>query len=151
VSAKFTVQNTPVAFTVQDSSVTFNVSGIGQQGPQGPSGLPFTRVELATLSRGLALSETGTLFNNLGANAEIDLSLPSTPTPLYPVTFSLYVATNETLSLIVPYGVTISNGSDSSSSGGSISSDTVGNLVTVVLISATQWVVTSIVGVWELN
>ena len=140
-----------VAFTVTNNQVTFNVSAIGPQGAQGTSGIPFTSIIPVTSSESLTAGQSGALFSNTTAVAEVDLSLPAAPSPIYPLSYTLFVGAAEVFSFIAPSGVTISNGSDSSSSGGSISSNTIGNLVTVTLLSATQWIVTSIVGVWELN
>jgi hypothetical protein len=137
-----------MSFSGIGNSVTFVVAS---GGPQGASGLPFSGVVPLTASAGLSLTQSGTMFTNTGAIAEVDLTLPAAPSTFYPVAISALVVAAETLSLVAPPGVTITNGADSSSSGGSISSNTVGNFVTVTLISATQWIVTSIVGVWELN
>ena len=140
-----------VQFLVTDNQVAFDVSGVGPQGATGPSGASFAALASVTESQTLVDSQAGSLFSNTGATGEVNLTLPVAGMPVMPIAFSLYVAENETFSFIAPAGVTIQNGADGSSAGGSISSNTVGNLVTIALISATLWVVTNIVGIWDFE
>ena len=132
-------------------SVTITVGQQGPQGPQGPAGGSLAGVLNATTSTQITAAQNATLFTNTLAQAEVDLSLPSTLTPFQPLTMSLLVTTAQTFSFVAPLGVTITNGADSSSLGGSISSNVIGNFVTLVLVSPTQWVVTSITGIWNLT
>ena len=136
-----------IQFTVNSNQITFNVSSVG---PVGPSGQPFSALSTVAASGSISASQSGTVFNNQGATAEIDLALPVAATPPAPMSFSLFVAANQNLALVAPSGVSIIYGPNSSSVGGSISSNAVGNFVSIALVSATQWVVTSISGVWNL-
>jgi hypothetical protein len=131
-------------------SVTITVGQQGPQGIPGPAGAPIAGVVNATISGILSALQSLTLFTNNSAVGEIDLDLPAAPLPFQPLTFSLLLTAAQTFSLVASTGVTITNGSDSSSVGGSISSNTLGNFVTLVLVSPTQWVVTSITGIWNL-
>ena len=139
-------------FSPFGNAIIFNISAVGPQGPAGApgmSGQTFSAITPVTASQAVSASLSGTLFSNVGATGEVDISLP--PSTIFPLTFSLYIGAAQTGKFIVPAGVTIYNGTDTSSSGGSISSNTVGNLVTLTLLSPTQWIVTSIVGIWSLN
>ena len=141
-------------FSNNGNMVTFTVSAVGPQGAagaQGAAGLPFSAITPVVASQAVAANLSGSLFTNTGATGEVDITLPSAPSPLTPVSFSLFVAESETCSFIAPAGVTIQNSADISSSGGSISSNTVGNFVTITIVSATQWIVSAISGLWELN
>lgn len=131
-------------------SVTITVGQQGPQGVPGPAGAPIAGVVTVTTSAQLTTSQNSTLFTNNSALGEVDLGLPSTLSPFQPLTLSLLVTAAQTFSFVAPAGVVITNGSDSSSPGGSISSNAIGNFVTLVLVSAGQWVVTSITGIWNL-
>lgn len=126
----------------------------GVQGPQGipgPSGSPISNVAPAVASASLTASQNTTLFTNTGALGAINLTLPPSQTPFIPMSFSLLVTVAQTLAFVAPSGVVIINGVDSSSVGGSLSSNVIGNYVTIVMASPTQWIVTNITGVWNLT
>lgn len=123
----------------------------GVQGPQGAPGVVVAAVVPVTVSALLTAAQNSTLFTNTGATSEVDLTLPVALVPFQPLIFSLLVAAAQTFSFIAPSGVTIINGSDSSSTGGSISSNVIGNFLTIVMVSATEWVVTDITGIWTLT
>lgn len=131
-------------------SVTVCVGVQGPQGIPGPSGSAIGSVTAVVASTLLTLAQASTLFNNTGAQGEVDLSLPAAPSPFTPFSFSMFVTTAQTFSFVAPSGVTIQNGSDSSSPGGSISSNVVGNFVTISCVSSTLWIVTNVTGLWNL-
>lgn len=125
----------------------------GVQGPQGIPGPPgaIGNVVTVTADQVLTASQNGTLFNNAGAQGEVDLTLPPASSPFVPVTFSLLVAAAQAFLFKLPSGVIMTNGDDESSAGGSISSNTVGNFLTVTMVSTTQWVVNAITGIWTFE
>lgn len=132
-------------------SVTVTCGVQGPQGPPGPAGAPVSNIATIVESEVLTSVQNTTLFLNTGASAEVDLTLPPVQSPFVPLTFSMLVAAAQDFSFVAPAGVIIINGSDSSSAGGSISSNIVGNFLTIIMVSATQWVVTNITGVWNLE
>lgn len=123
----------------------------GVQGPQGPSGTAISAVVPVAASAVLASYQNAALFTNTPATGAINLTLPLSLIPFIPLSFSLLVTTAQTFGFIAPAGVTIINGSDTSSVGGSLSSNVIGNFVTIVLTSPTQWIVSAITGIWNLE
>lgn len=140
-------------FTVQDNAVTFNVSGIGAQGPvgpQGPSGTATTAIINNTASYDVTAAQNGAFFTNAGATGVTGALLPAAPSPFASLTYTFFVAANQDFGLTVQSGMTIQYQGNTSASGGTFSTSVQGNMVTVLLISATQWLVTVITGVWDI-
>ncbi len=131
-------------------SVIFNVSGIGPQGPVGPNGATISSIENCVSSQAITASQNQAFFTNQGASDSISLDLPSSQTPFVPMVYSFLVVSSETLNIVAAAGMKIQNGSDVSSAGGYFSSNTVGNLLVIALVSPTLWVVTSLTGIWSL-
>ena len=142
------VQVSPVQWMITNITGIWDLEG---PGPVYPPPSSISNIANATISETLSASQSTTMFTNTGAVAEIDLTLCGPTSPILPLTFSLLVTAAETFKFIAPSGVIITNGSDSSSAGGSISSNTIGNLVTLVMVSPTSWVVTGVTGTWELS
>lgn len=133
--------------TACGGNVTITCGVQGPQGPPGPSG-GVASVQTASESTTLTAAQSGTLFTNQGAVAEIDLTLPGAPSPFEPLTFTLLVVAAQLFGFICPAGVTITNGTDSTSAGGSIKSNAVGDLLTILMVSPTQWVIQNVTGLW---
>ena len=152
MTSKFTVQNTPVTFTVQDSSVTFNVSGIGQQGPQGPAGPSGSGTVVVNnpTSYDVTADQSGTFFTNIGATGVTAALLPPAPSPFQSLTYTFFVGAAQEFGVNAQAGMTIQYQGNVSASGGTFYTNTQGNLMQIVLISATKWVVSQITGVWNI-
>lgn len=136
------------------SGIGICVAQVGPQGPpgaQGPPGSLIGNVVNLTASQTIMAAQNGTLFTNTNSSGSINADLPASPAPFSTLVYSFYVGADEPLNVVAPAGVTIQNGGDSSSAGGKIFSSTVGNLLTIVLINATTWIVTNITGIWEFE
>lgn len=136
------------------SGIGICVAQVGPQGPpgaQGPPGSLIGNVVNLAASQTITAGQNGTLFTNTNSSGSINADLPASPAPFSTLVYSFYVGIAQTLNIVAPAGVTIKNGADSSSSGGQIFSNTVGNLLTIVLINSTTWLVTTITGIWELE
>ena len=147
----FVVQNTPVSFSTAGGGVIFNVQSGGPpgiQGPPGPSGSSSQVIDV-TSSQPITALDNAAIFSNPLATGTVDLDLPAAPSPFAPLTYSFFVAAAQTLAIVAPTGVTIQNGADVTETGGSFYSNTVGNYLNLTLVSATQWIVTGITGIWN--
>ena len=134
------------------NSITFSVSQVGPRGATGATGPAGGSAIVAsqTTSASLSASQSGTLFNNIGASEQINLSLPQAPSPFVPLQFGFFDATGSGIELVATSGIRIQNGSDISSEAGSFTSTGAGNLLSLMLMTPTLWVVTQITGVWDV-
>lgn len=136
--------------TVTSNGITITTGVQGPQGPGGPAG-NVGNVVPVTASRAISAVENTTLYTNEGATGEVDLTLPNPTNPFVPLQFSLLVVAAQKFEFKAPAGVIITNGADSTTAGGTISSNTVNNVVTVIMVSATHWIISSIVGLWDMT
>jgi len=111
--------------------------------------LGFQRIVTAKTSDDtITVGESNTVFTNEGATGTVILTLPSAVAGL---TYEFYIQANETFTITAATGDTIRVTNQVSVTGGTISRNRVGNLVKMVAINSTEWVVETIMGVWTLS
>lgn len=110
----------------------------------------FTDVRIVEKTSGATLvaNDSKTNFTNEGAGGAIDLVLPSAVAGL---TFTGLIQVAQELKFTAASADTIRNAASVSASAGNIRSSTVGNVVTLVCINTTEWLVTGIIGSWTLT
>jgi len=86
------------------------------------------------------------VFTNEGASAPITYTLPTNPTA--GLTYTLYVQSSNGISIHASLGTTIRIGANVTPAGGTISSTSVGNALTLVAINNTEWIATSYTMPW---
>lgn len=97
-------------------------------------------------SYSVAVKDSGTVFDNQGVTGNANFLLPTAAKGLI---YTFIVSDADGLTLVANTGNTIRVGGSVSSSGGTVDSATVGNSVTIVGISSTQWYATSVIGTWN--
>lgn len=94
------------------------------------------------------VADSNTLFTNEGAGGAIILTLP---TAVVGLIYEFYVQVAQTLTITASAGDTIRNAGSVSSAAGTAYANTVGNLVKITAINATEWVVETVQGTWTLT
>lgn len=113
--------------------------------PQYASGLtPVNKTANYTALTG----DTGSLFNNSGAAGAVIISLPAATAGL---TYAGYVGAAQTLELLANGTNTINNGIDTSSAGGNVQANTLGNFIWLICNTTGKWSTVSMVGDWTLT
>jgi len=95
----------------------------------------------------LAATDSGKIYTNEGDTDGVALTLP---TAVAGYEFKFIVKVAQTLSVIAGAGDTIRIAASVSAAGGSISSETIGNAITLVSINTTEWIAVSTVGTWTI-
>jgi hypothetical protein len=93
-------------------------------------------------------SDIDNFFTNTGAVGAVNFTLP---TATKGQTYSFYIDAAQTFTITAGASTTIRIAGTASASAGNITSSTVGNAITLVAISATQWVAKSHEGTWTIN
>lgn len=96
----------------------------------------------------VAATDNSKFFTNAGASAQVDFTLPTAVPGLQ---FSFYVDAAQTLKVIAGASTTIRIAAAVSAAAGNITNATVGGCVTLVAISATQWVAECNEGTWVVT
>jgi hypothetical protein len=104
--------------------------------------------EAAVGPRALLASETGKLFTNEGATAEVGFTLPAAAVGL---SYSFIVQDVDGLKVTAAAGDTIRIAASVSAGGGFISATAIGNAVHLVAINATEWIALSSQGSWTVT
>lgn len=122
--------------------VTQDLSGIGKL-------LNAVLVEANTAGSGtpnaIAATESGTVFTNEGATAK---NYEALPTAAAGYQFTFIVQDADGMRIVANTGDTIRVIDKVTAAAGYIESTTIGSVVTLVAINATEWVATSIHGTW---
>lgn len=105
-------------------------------------GVPITPV---TTTAAPAATVSGTHFTNEG---DADGAIITLPTASAGLTFTAIVQAAQDLAIMANTGDTIRWGADVTAAAGGIHAATVGNVITLVAINATEWVATSMIGTW---
>lgn len=112
------------------------------------TGLRQVTVQAETANHTILVGESGNLFTNEGAVAQVDFNLPSAQKGLK---FSFYIQTPQTLKAIAGAGDTIRSGASVTPAAGDISANTVGNRFDMEAINDTEWVAKSSIGTWTFS
>lgn len=94
---------------------------------------------------------SGAGYDNTGATGTVVLTLPTINSSSIGTTCNFYVAAAQTFRATAQNSMTIRNAGSVSASDGNIAASTIGNYVELEAVSATQWVVKSIIGTWTLT
>lgn len=98
-----------------------------------------------TSSTSISALATGTFYTNSGASGTVNLTLPAAVIGL---TFGIFVATAQTFAFVAHGSETIRNADAVTSSGGSFSSSTIGNIIELICVINGQWIARQITGEW---
>jgi len=90
-------------------------------------------------------TESGTLFTNEGATGTVILTLPAAAIGLE---YEFYIQANQTFTITAGSGDTIRSGTNVSTAAGTVSNNTVGNMIRIVAINSTEWIARTITGTW---
>lgn len=100
-------------------------------------------VTAETGTRNLTDTETGRVFTNEG---DADGSVHNLPTAVAGLTYTFCVQAGQTVTINANTGDQIQVAASTSSVAGSVASSTVGDVITLTAINATEWFATSVVG-----
>lgn len=100
-----------------------------------------------TSNYSILASDIKTRFTNAGASGTVVLTLP---TAVAGMVYAFYVLAAQTLTITAGTGATIRNAASVSSSAGTASASTVGNVIVLTAVSSTSWITESVVGSWSL-
>ena len=102
-----------------------------------------------TTNYGIQVASDGdNFFTNAGATGSVNFTLPTAAAGL---TYTFYIDAAQTLTITAGASTTIRIAGNVSASAGNITSNTVGNCITLVAISSTKWVTKSHEGTWTVN
>jgi hypothetical protein len=138
---------TPAA-GAKDTGLARSAAGVVKvtNGSTGIGAILYSRsVEPVTATKSPTVTESNEVYTNEGDSDGATISLPSAATGL---TYTAIVQVAQTLTVDAASGDTIRIAASVTASDGAITSNTVGNSVTLVAINATEWVATSYVGTW---
>ncbi len=96
----------------------------------------------------LASTDSGRLYTNEGASAQIEFDLP---TAVEGLTYSFFVQDADSMKIVANTGDTISIEGAVTDSAGNIVAAGIGCAISIVAINATEWVATRVVGNWFIN
>lgn len=96
----------------------------------------------------ILFTDTESFFTNTGAAGTVNFTLPTAAAGR---TYTFYIDASQTLTITAGASTTIRIAGTASAAAGNITSNTVGNCITLVAISATQWVAKNHEGTWTIN
>jgi len=105
-------------------------------------------VEAFTANDTLTSDESGKVCTNEGAAGAIELTLP---TAAAGITYTFYVQAAQYLRINAGASDTIRNAGTASAAAGYFRANTVGNLIRITAINATEWVTETVVGTWNVD
>lgn len=157
-----TFTNTSGSGTNANGDINVTGSGGGSSFPLSADanvgGFALTNLYLKNLTftsaHTLVASESGIAFNNIGCTSREDFTLPA---PTVGVVYTFVCMDTDGLRIILPAGtslILISSLSTSTGTGGGyLDTTTIGNTVTLLCVSSTQWMAISITGggAWTTN
>lgn len=133
-------ENTVLYFTFDGTNVFYESTSAGQ-GPR--------TIEANTAGSGtpnaLTYSETNKVLTNEGATAQNYHTLPTAAAGL---TYTFVVQDSDGIRIVANTGDTIRVAGTVSASAGYTESTTVGDVITLIAINATEWIAISYVGTW---
>lgn len=128
------------------------VSFIDSSTDPNPAGILYGSVHASKTSNYTVLvGESGIIFDNTGASAEVDFTLPTAAAGNKGLRYTFIVVAAQTLKVIAGASTKIAIGASNSGTAGNISNATAFGSVTLEAVSATQWVATSSTGTWTVT
>lgn len=109
-------------------------------------GTPVTAQASTPLT--LTASDTGKVYTNEGASAQIVFNLPTAAVGL---NFTFVTQDADGIQIVAASGDTIRIAASATPAAGNISNTTIGNTVQLVAINATEWIATYYVGTWTVS
>ena len=109
-------------------------------------GTPVTAQASTPLT--LTSSDSGKVYTNEGASAQIVFNLPTAAADL---NYTFIIQDTDGIQVVAASGDTIRVAGSVSAAAGNIAATTVGNTVQIVAINATEWVATYYVGTWTVT
>lgn len=103
---------------------------------------------VAAAPNAITAIESGTVFTNEGAAAE---NVHDLPTAVAGLQYTFIVQDADGIQVNAATADTIRHDGTVSASAGLIESATIGNVVTLVAINATEWIATTLVGAWTIT
>lgn len=107
-----------------------------------------TKVVAKTAAYTLTAFDSNRTFTNEGTTARMDFTLPTAAAGLV---YRFIVQDTDGIRVIADTGDTIRNAGSVSATAGRIDNATIGSVVTIEAINATEWIVTSFVGTWVVT
>jgi hypothetical protein len=104
-------------------------------------------IDEKTTNYNILSNENSRYFTNEGAVSAITFTLPSAVQAL---NYTFILENNNAISISANSANTITIGSNTTSSGGTISSVDSGSSITLVAINSLKWIATSVVGTWSV-
>jgi hypothetical protein len=95
-----------------------------------------------------ATSDSRTAYTNEGATAEVNFNLPSAAAGLE---YTFIVQDADGIQVTAASGDTIRVAGSVSASGGTAEATTIGNVLKLIAINATEWVAISVIGTWTVT
>lgn len=140
----------PVLRGIDFSQLSIDAAGYAMISPGfsvGPAGELLHIVDVVADADGRTISaaESGTTFTNEGATGRDDFTLPDAVAGL---TYRFVVQDSDGIRVIAATGDTIRVGALVSGAAGRIDNATIGSVVELVAINATEWYATATVGTW---
>lgn len=108
----------------------------------------MTPVAAKTASTNVADAESGKLFNNTGAGAEVPFTLP---TAVAGLTYTFVVSDADGIKVTAAAGDTIRLGTTVSKAAGYVSAAAIGSTLKITAINATEWIAEYWVGEWTVE
>jgi len=105
-------------------------------------------VTAKTTNYSVLTGDSGVVFDNTGAGAEVDFTLPTAAAGL---TYTFYVDAAQIVKVIAGASTTIRLGGTVSASAGNVQCAVTGGNVTLIAISSTQWVALDYTGAWTIT
>tara|TARA_R110002126_G_scaffold596_4_gene3701 strand:- start:2571 stop:3902 length:1332 start_codon:yes stop_codon:yes gene_type:complete len=102
----------------------------------------------ATTTRSVLSTESGTTFTNEGATAEVPFNLP---TAVAGLRYCFIIQDADGIQVNAAAGDTIRIAGSVSATAGLVEATTIGNVVELVAINATEWVAKSVIGTWTVT
>ena len=102
----------------------------------------------ATTTRAVLSTESGTTFTNEGATAEVPFNLP---TAVAGLRYCFIIQDADGIQVNAAAGDTIRIAGSVSATAGLVEATTIGNVVELVAINATEWVAKSVIGTWTVT
>lgn len=93
-------------------------------------------------------TDSGTVFDNQGVTGNANFLLPAAAKGLI---YTFIVSDSDGLTLVADTGHTIRVAASVTVSGGTVAATTIGNAITIVAISSTEWYATSVIGTWTIT
>lgn len=112
-----------------------------------PNPILLLNVEAVTSDPTPTSNDSGTVYTNQGAGSQVTITLPEASAGRQ---FTFIVEDSDGITVQAAAGDTIRQAGSVSSAGGTASSTTIGDTITLIAISSSQWFAVASHGTWTL-